>query len=54
LEHGAGDGIVARQLRKAERDAELPETIGQLQMNTPPIVVRPRAKSVKKPVEGEM
>ncbi len=29
-------------------------TIGQLQMKTPPIVVRPSAKSVKMPVDGEM
>ncbi len=29
-------------------------TIGQLQMNTPPIVVNPSAKSVKMPVDGEM
>jgi len=46
---------VARELGEAERDAELPTaTIGQLQMKTPPIVVRPSAKSVKMPVDGEM
>ena len=29
-------------------------TIGQLQMKTPPIVVRPRKNNAKMPVEGEM
>ena len=29
-------------------------TIGQLQMNTPPMVMIPRKNSVKMPVEGEM
>ena len=29
-------------------------TTGQVQMNTPPSVVRPRAKSVKMPVDGEI
>jgi hypothetical protein len=29
-------------------------TIGQLQKKTPPMVVRPRKKSAKMPVDGEM
>jgi hypothetical protein len=29
-------------------------TTGQVQMNTPPRVVRPRANKVKIPVDGEM
>ena len=29
-------------------------TTGQLQMKTPPIVVRPRQNRVKMPVDGEM
>ena len=29
-------------------------TIGQVQMKTPPIVIRPSANSVKMPVDGEM
>ncbi len=29
-------------------------TTGQVQMNTPPMVPRPRANSVKIPVDGEM
>ena len=43
LEDRAGDRIVARELGEAERDDSCPTaTIGQLQMKTPPRVVRPR------------
>jgi hypothetical protein len=55
LEDGAGDRVVARELREPSAMHSCPiATIGQLQMKTPPIVVRPSANSVKMPVEGEM
>ena len=56
LEDRSGDREVARDLGEVERHDELARcaTMGQLQMNTPPSVSRPRENRVKMPVEGEM